>query len=164
MQIFAPIPDPLRADAARLWWRSFGRDARLMGGRRSGIDHSRGAVAVRGGRIAGVIGLRDGAGGFAPPSRGPLALIFRPAPPTADLVIDGICVDRAMRRTGTGAALIQSALAQARRAGRPGLRAEVAASNRAALAFYRKAGFVEIGRGRYGWPWVGQVVMLRRAA
>lgn len=144
--------------AGRLWRRHFGHIG--LGG----FDAANGGVAVGAGRVLGVIGFRDHRGGFAQPGRGVSAAlagaIYRPAPATADLVIDGIAVRRP--RCGHGRALMEAAVAQARARGRAGLRAEVALRNRGALAFYRKLGFVEEARGRYGWPWTGIVVILRR--
>ena len=83
----------------------------------------------------------------------------RPAfAPTGDLVIDGLAVTDT--RQGTGRALIEAGALVAARDGRPGLRAEVRARNRGALAFYDRVGFSDRGRGRYGLPWWGQVHLL----
>ncbi|WP_221035974.1 GNAT family N-acetyltransferase [Paracoccus siganidrum] len=156
MQILSPIPDAILPQAGRLWRRHFGGLGRVRGFRAAN-----GAVALQGGRVLGVIGFRDAGGGFATWRAGLAAILFRPAPPTGDLVIDGI-VARLPRR-GIGRALVARAEAEARARGRPGLRAEVAAGNRAALAFYRRLGFVEETRGRFGWPWTGTVLVLRKA-
>lgn len=156
MQILSPIPDAALPAATRLWWRHFGlpRPCPVL---RMRAGH--GIAALDGsGNVLGVLGLRDAAGGF-PASRLPLPL-FRAAPPTADLVIDGIAVRR-MRR-GTGRALVARALLEAEWRGHPGLRAEVRLRNCGALEFWRRLGFAEIARGRFGWPWTGQVVVLRR--
>ena len=146
------------SEAGRLWRRHFGHIG--LGGCKA----EKGAVAVSAGQVQGVIGFRDHRGGFAQPGRGALValaeMLYRPAPSTADLVIAGIAVRRP--RCGYGRALIAQAVTQAQLRGRAGLRAEVALRNRRALAFYRKLGFVEEGRGRYGWPWTGIVVILRR--
>jgi ribosomal-protein-alanine N-acetyltransferase len=50
------------------------------------------------------------------------------------------------RRQGHGSALLQAALAAARRAGAARMFLEVAADNAAALSLYRRAGFGELGR------------------
>lgn len=158
MQITTPIPDRHSAAAARLWWT---RLAPLGGGRVPAIRACHGIAAIGAdGRLAGVAGFRDGDGGFLAETPMLARLLFRPAPPTPDLVIDGIAVDGPRR--GTGRALLEAAAAVARRGGRPGLRAEVELRNRPAMLFYRAAGFAEIGRGRYGWPWSGPVAILRR--
>ena len=154
MQILSPIPDPLLPAAGRLWWRHFGNPLIRV----RGFSAANGAVALRGRQVAGVIGWRDHQGGFLQGGSGLVALLYRPAPPTADLVIDGIAV--ACPREGLGRALIARAEAEARTRQRLGLRAEVAARNAAALAFYGDLGFQEQGRGRFGWPWTGQVLLL----
>nr|WP_272874538.1 GNAT family N-acetyltransferase [Paracoccus shandongensis] len=130
-------------------------------GRAPGIRACHGIAAIGpDGRLAGVAGFRDHEGGFLAETPVLARLLFRPAPATPDLVIDGLVVDRP--RHGTGRALLEAAAGIACRSGRPGLRAEVALRNRPALAFYAAAGFAEIGRGRYGWPWSGPVAILRR--
>ena len=156
MQILSPIPDPFLPAAGRLWWRHFG--VPLM--RPRGFAAANGAVALLGGQVAGVIGWRDHRGGFLQGGTGLALCLYRPAPPTADLVIDGIAV--ACRRKGLGRALIARAGAEAQTRHRPGLRAEVSLRNAAALAFYRDLGFYEQGRGRFGWPWSGQVLLMVR--
>ncbi|SNR39500.1 GNAT family N-acetyltransferase [Paracoccus sediminis] len=158
MQIATPIPDRHLAGAARLWWGAFAPPLR---GPSPPIRASHGIAAIGpGGSVAGVAGFRDHEGGLL--SRPPVLarLLFRPAPPTGDLVIDGIVVDRL--RHGTGRALLDAAARVARRAGRPALRAEVELRNRPAMAFYAATGFAEIGRGDFGWPWSGPVAILRR--
>lgn len=141
-----------------LWWRRFG----LRGIRRSHrpVRAENGAVALDDqNRLRGVMGLRNGAGGFLrhPPRRA--RLLFRGAPATDDLVIDGILSLEGRR--GIGAALLGESIARARQEGRPGIRVEVQARNRTALAFYARQGFAEVLRGRYAWPWSGTVIVLR---
>lgn len=155
MKILTPIPATLLPEASALWRSRF----RPVG--RGRICPGHGVVAVdTAGRLAGVMGLRDAAGGFWQPRRGQgLTLLFRACPPTADLVIDGIVAARL--RGGAGRALIAAGLAYAGRCGHPGLRAEVQTRNRPALDFYRALGFVEVARGRYGWPWGGTIAVMR---
>jgi GNAT superfamily N-acetyltransferase len=155
MHILTPIPANLLPEASGLWRSQF----RPLG--RGRICPGHGIVAVdKAGRLAGVMGLRDAAGGFWQPLRRQgLTLLFRACPPTEDLVIDGIVSARL--RGGAGRALIAAGLAQARLRGHPGLRAEVQTCNRAALDFYRALRFSEIARGRYGWPWGGPVSVMR---
>lgn len=155
MQILCPIPDAILPRAGGLWWKHFGGC-----GRPRGFRAGNGVVALSANGVAGVMGLRDHEGGFAMAGPGLAALLFRPAPPTADLVIDGIVTQP--RRQGTGRLLLAHAEAQARLRGRPGLRAEVAARNRGAVLFYRSQGFSEECRGRFGWPWTGMVLVLRK--
>ncbi len=158
VQITTPIPDRHLAQAARLWGRAFVPGAGAMTPR---IRPCHGIAAIGAdGLLGGVAGFRDQDGGLLADLPLSARLLFRSAPPTADLVIDGIVV--ACPRKGIGRALLQEAAALALGSGRPGLRAEVALRNRSAMAFYAAAGFVEIGRGRYGWPWSGPVAILRR--
>lgn len=56
-----------------------------------------------------------------------------------------IAVDPALRGAGLGAALLEDALHQAAAAGRACLRLEVRQDNVAAIALYRRAGFVPFG-------------------
>lgn len=161
MRICHPIPDQSLPDAARLWCARFSAG---LGRRRARASHAIVALSAQG-QVIGVAGLRDEAGGFLAdgPKMGVMALaalLYRPAPPTGDLVIDGITA--ALRRRGVGRALIAKAGQIAHARGRAGLRAEVRLRNFDALAFYRALGFAEETRGRFGWPWSGVVVVLRR--
>lgn len=158
MKILSPIPAPAMPEAARLWWAHFGLRPRARPRR---MRPAQGLAALdEGGQVLGVMGLRDTEGGFLAEEGGRMLLwLYRPAPPTADLVIDGIAVGAPRR--GTGRALVEGARAEARRRGRPGLRAEVRLRNPGALAFWQSLGFVEVTRGRYGWPWGGRVAVMR---
>ncbi|MDP0927481.1 GNAT family N-acetyltransferase [Paracoccus onubensis] len=155
MKIYAPIPETILPEAAGLWHSAFGhRRGKLR------VCPENAIVVISSDGLEGVVGLRDDKGGFltTPP---PLSrILFRPAPPTSDLVLDGIVVRH--RRRGYGRALVAAAEIEARHRCRPGLRAEVVLRNRSALAFYQRLGFVEETRGWYGWPWSGRVVVLRK--
>ncbi|WP_372802263.1 GNAT family N-acetyltransferase [Paracoccus seriniphilus] len=158
IDIHHPVPDCVMADAAALWWRGFGI---WTGGQAAipAMDAAHGMVAMQGDQLVGVAGIRDGDGGFLKKIPRFAALAYRAAPATSDMVIDGI-IAREMRQ-GTGRALIGALVELARQRGMGGLRAEVQKSNRGARQFYASLGFVEVGRGRYGWPWTGQVLLLR---
>ncbi|SIS80644.1 GNAT family N-acetyltransferase [Paracoccus saliphilus] len=155
MKICAPVPDAVLPQAVSLWRSAFG-------GREAAIPaRAENAIAVmRGEVIEGIVGLRDDRGGFLAVTPPLMRLLFRPAPPTADLVLDGIVVRQSRR--GFGRALVAAAEAEARRRRRHGLRAEVRLRDRGAVAFYRSLGFVEETRGRYGWPWSGKVAVMRK--
>lgn len=158
IRMASPIPAHALEDAAALWWRHFGG----WGGV-GPCRAERGVVALDdAGRVLGVAGLRDAGGGFAPERGGLLRHLFRAAPATGDLVVDGIAVVQGRR--GIGRALLAEADRQAVLRGRPGLRVEVRASNAPARAFYEATGFQEETRGRFGLPWWGQVLVLRRDA
>jgi ribosomal protein S18 acetylase RimI-like enzyme len=58
----------------------------------------------------------------------------------------GMLVDRAWRGRGVGSALVHAAINQSREQGLHKLSLEVFAHNTAAIALYRKCGFVEEGR------------------
>lgn len=57
-----------------------------------------------------------------------------------------VSVDPSSRRRGVGSALLAALLAAAARSGCARAALEVSARNAAALAFYRRAGFVVVGR------------------
>ncbi|MCW5772245.1 MAG: GNAT family N-acetyltransferase [Rhodospirillaceae bacterium] len=67
-----------------------------------------------------------------------------PAGEAVDLVAIGVLP--AQRRSGCGIALLENCAARARSAGAHRLLLEVADDNAAAIALYRRAGFVEAGR------------------
>lgn len=158
LRLSYPVPDAVSQQAAALWWHSFGP---WRGSTRSPeMSPSHAIVALDDeDAVWGVIGLRDAKGGFL--LRIPLLarLVYRGGPPTADLLIDGIVVRKT--RMGTGRSLVAAAAKLARDRGHPVLRAEVKSRNRTALAFYDSLGFKLVGCGRYGWPWSGQVLILR---
>ena len=155
MKICAPIPEALLPEATALWRSSF---ARFPGRVRVCAENA--IVVTSQERLEGIVGLRDHRGGFLVTSHSLARFLFRPAPPTTDLVLDGIVVRR--QRHGFGRALVSAAEEEARLRNRPGLRAEVRLRNRKALRFYRQLGFVEETRGWFGWPWSGRVVVLRK--
>lgn len=153
-----PIPPKLLPAAVGLWRCHFGPRGAGEASARHGV-----IVLDDMGGLAGVMGLRDACGGFwRSNGRSPLERLYRAGPDSMDLVIDGIAADRPGR--GAGRALVAAALAMARLRGYPGLRAEVRRSNRTARAFYHALGFVETGRGRFGFPWDGMVLILRLSA
>ncbi len=80
-----------------------------------------------------------------------------------DLEILTVVVAQARRRAGIGAALVEAATAEARTRRCERVLLEVRASNAAALALYRRAGFTEDGlrRGYYSDPTEDAVLMSR---
>jgi ribosomal protein S18 acetylase RimI-like enzyme len=87
-------------------------------------------VAVAGGQVIGLLHVEASRHGFG------------------DV---GMLVDRGWRGRGVGSALVQAAIAAAREAGLHKLSLEVFAHNTAAIALYRRCGFVPEGRrvGQY---------------
>lgn len=156
MKVCVPVPETMLSEATGLWRSAFGnRHGKVL---RARAENAIAVVSQDG--LEGIVGLRDHRGGFLTVSSPLSRFLFRPAPPTADLVLDGIVVRR--RRRGYGRALVAAAEAEARHRHRPGLRAEVRLRNLSALAFYHRLGFVEETRGWYGWSWSGRVVVLRK--
>lgn len=172
MRLGMGIAPGSRLAAAALWWRGMGRQVLPHAAPRAGIGWTRRAlrpqaglwVHDRRGRLVGLAGLRDGAGGLIDwqvplsPLLGPLAgglgraglLLWRAGPPTADLVLDGLAVHPRAARAGVARALLRAALAEAAVRGRPGLTVEVLAANRPARALYASEGFVTVARHRLG--------------
>lgn len=157
--LILPVPEGLHREALHLWWQSFGPPGIRPGSRPIRPENTLVAIG-RDGVLAGVMGLRDSRGGFL--AKAPAcAILYRPAPATEDLIVDGIVVSD--RRRGIGQALLSEGVRRARANHHLGLRAEVQARNHAARAFYAANGFHEVSKGWFGWPWSGKVLILRRA-
>lgn len=75
------------------------------------------------------------------------ALVFCSASP-GEWEVENIVVDRALRRQGIGQALLRELATRAKERGALRFHLEVRASNAAAIALYRKLGFVETTRRR----------------
>lgn len=76
--------------------------------------------------------------------------VTMPAVDEAHLLVIGVAPER--QRAGLGSRLLDLLCAEARAAGMARLLLEVRPSNAAAVAFYRHAGFAEIGRRRGYYP------------
>ena len=94
--------------------------------------------------MASLLGMPGAFATLAPEGAG--MALSRVAADEAELLT--IAVRPGSRRLGIGRALLADAIAHCRALGANRLTLEVAEDNRAALAFYRSAGFVEIGRRR----------------
>ncbi|MGW9628120.1 GNAT family N-acetyltransferase [Microbacterium sp. NPDC055312] len=66
------------------------------------------------------------------------------------LVLDGICVDQAVRGRGIGSSLLSAAADKARRMGARTVNLSVIDRNRRARALYERQGFTPVGRGALG--------------
>jgi ribosomal-protein-alanine N-acetyltransferase len=77
---------------------------------------------------------------------GPPAGFLLAQPVVDELHVLLVVVAPAWRRRGGGAALLAAALGAARAAGLAAVHLEVRAGNEAALALYRRAGFLAVGR------------------
>jgi ribosomal-protein-alanine N-acetyltransferase len=72
-----------------------------------------------------------------------------------------LAVAPAVRRRGIAAALLRSAMARVRADGATAMFLEVATGNAAALALYRREGFVEVGRRRRYYADSSDALVLR---
>ena len=120
---------PVRSEAVADWWLA--------------AEHELGAwVAVHGERVVGHVALHPAAGAGLPgwqqaTGRGPDGLA----------VVSRLFTDRSL--PGAGAALLEEAVAQARAAGRePVLQVD---PDSAALDWYRRRGWREVGTARQTW-------------
>ena len=77
-------------------------------------------------------------------------VVTMPAVDEVHLLVIGVAPDR--QRAGLGSALLAHACHEAREAGCGRMLLEVRPSNAAAVAFYRRRDFVEIGRRRGYYP------------
>lgn len=157
------LPMSLRRDAANLIWETFGPSIRRRVSDRAGVALVRRTMARdriiaavdASGRLVGLTGLRGAEGGLIdlPPR-----VVWRSfwTRRTTDMVLDSLVVTAGMRGGGVGRALIDAALAVAAAQGYPGLRAEVARKNQAAIGLYRAAGFFPVSCGP-------RIVVLRRS-
>jgi ribosomal protein S18 acetylase RimI-like enzyme len=75
-----------------------------------------------------------------------IAGYVRPNKPGGVLYVYGIAVDRAMRGRGVGHALLEETIARATSEGLRAITLQVSTANRAAIALYRRCGFVILRR------------------
>jgi ribosomal-protein-alanine N-acetyltransferase len=81
-----------------------------------------------------------------------------------ELKINNLAIRRDQRRRGLGDRMLLALLARARELGCETAQLEVRPSNRAALALYRKHGFVEVGRRKNYYRVEGEdAILLERA-
>lgn len=99
-----------------------------------------------------------GAFGLWSPARG--LVLARAAAGESEILTLAVTPDA--RRQGLGAELLGTAMQTALLHGATEMFLEVAAGNTAALALYRAAGFVEVGRRRHYYGDVNDALVLRR--
>ena len=168
------LPDPLRADAARLYWQAFGSKLGAVMGpepramrfliRVIRADQVITAVSADG-RLLGIAGFKTPRGGFAGGQADDLRAIYGPFGSwwrrtllgwlSGDVdnerfLLDGLCVDAPARGQGLGAALLNAICAEAHLRGFPAVRLDVIASNTRAIALYRRLGFAVTGHQNIG--------------
>lgn len=168
------LPEPLRAEAARLYWQAFGgKLGRVMGPdakahsfleRVIRADHA--VVALDDtGRLLGLAGFKTPIGGFAGgdwadmrQSYGvfgsawralPLALLSRDVD-NDRFLLDGICVAAKARGHGVGSALLAAIEDEARARGYAYVRLDVIDSNWRARALYERLGFMAVKTDQLG--------------
>lgn len=174
MQIVHSLPEPLRLDAARLYWQAFGgKLGQVLGPERlalvfleRSIETAHAMVALGDdGALLGLIGFRSSRGGFVESSLetlvrvyGPLGGLWRWAAMRAlvseidndRLLIDGICVLRDARGRGIGTALIEALAASPVARGYAEMRLDVIDTNIRARALYDRLGFHAVRTERLG--------------
>ncbi len=168
------LPDPLRADAARLYWQAFGAKlGRVMGPEPQAMrfliqvmraDQVITALGPDGG-LLGIAGFKTPKGGFASGQPGDLRTVYGPIGALwretllgwlADEVdnerflLDGLCVDAPMRGQGLGAALLEFICTEARVRGYQAVRLDVVDTNPRAIALYKRLGFDVAGQQNIG--------------
>ena len=168
------LPDPLRADAARLYWQAFGgKLGKVLGPEPRAMrflervirsDH---VVAALGpdGALLGIAGFKTPAGSFATGHAADLAAIYGDLGAiwrrlllgwlSGDVdnhrfLLDGICVEALARSQGLGSALLEAVCAEARKRGYAEVRLDVIDTNWRAIALYKRLGFEVRGRQSIG--------------
>ncbi len=159
------LPEPLRAEAAALYWQAFGgKLGRVMGPELRALrflervirpDHVLVALAEDG-RLLGLAGFKSPEGGFASGEPEDLRALYgrmgalwrvrliQALEQEVDndrFLLDGICVAREARGLGIGAALLAAFCAEGRRRGYMAARLDVVDTNGRARALYEREGF-----------------------
>lgn len=173
LRIDVGFRDEERDRVAELYWEAFGRKLRPgfadeptgCSVLRDALRPDRVLVARDAGRVVGVCGFSRSGAGVADLSwsrlrkslpvfsalRAILVLSVLSRPGRTDsLVLDGICVDRAVRGRGIGSSLLHAAADEARRNGASTVSLSVVDTNPRARALYDRLGFLPTGRGELG--------------
>ena len=168
------LPEPLRADAARLYWQAFGGKLGLVLGpepramrflmRVIRADQVIIALGPQG-QLLGIAGFKTPKGGFASGRAEDLRAMYgsfgawwrktllswlSDDVDNNRFLLDGLCVDAPAQGQGLGTALLKAICAEARLRGYPALRLDVVESNRRAIALYRRLGFEVTDRQTIG--------------
>ncbi|MEM6784059.1 MAG: GNAT family N-acetyltransferase [Bacteroidota bacterium] len=169
------LPEPMRADAVRLYDEAFGAKYAVAipdGDQRLGLLHDALTLgfafgAVVEGRLAGLAGYKTEAGALTDGLtyralvrrcgvvRGTwAALVFsfyeRGLNP-GELLMDGIVVDAEMRGRGIGTLLLEAMAEHARSTGHRALRLDVIETNPDARRLYERRGFVPTETSSFGY-------------
>jgi len=173
VQIAHGLPDALRADAVRLYWQAFGgKLGTVMGPEPRALafldrvmraDHA--FVAVKDGRLLGMVGFKTPKGSFAGGAMADLVAVYgwlgaawRAAllellnrdVDNERFLLDGICVAADARSQGIGARLLAAIEAEAVVRGYASVRLDVIGENWRARALYERQGFVVVRTDRLG--------------
>ena len=168
------LPPGQKSQAAALYWQAFGGKLdRVMGPEPRAIgfltrvirpDHVIVALDAKG-NVVGLAGFKTHRGAFAGGSTADMRAIYGRWGATwraailwllqrevdnRHFLLDGICVDRSVRNSGIGTALLAAICAEARRRGYPGVRLDVIDTNFRARALYERNGFVTTGTQSLG--------------
>ena len=168
------LPEPLRAEAAALYWQAFGGklgpvmgpDARAERFLSRVIRADHALVALdEAGRLLGLAGFKTPAGSFAGGTaadmrgvyglagmawRLPLLAMLSREVDNDRFLLDGICVAAEARGGGVGSALLAAIEEEARARGYGYVRLDVIDSNWRARALYERLGYMAIKTERIG--------------
>lgn len=175
IQVYRGLPEPLRGDAARLYWQAFGgKLGPVMGPEPRALtflerairgDHVIVAVGDHG-QLLGMAGFKTPAGSFAGGGPGDLRAaygwtgalwrewVLRLLSNEIDndrFLIDGICVQSGMRGQGLGTRLLQALCDEALDRGYDYIRLDVINTNWRARALYEREGFLAVKSEPIGW-------------
>jgi ribosomal protein S18 acetylase RimI-like enzyme len=160
------LPDPLRPQAAALYWQAFGgKLGRVLGPDRKALaflqrvmraDHCLAAYDSAG-QLVGLAGFKTPRGNFAGGSDTDLraiygafggrwrAMVLRLLGSDVDttrFLLDGLCVSDTAQGQGVGTALLEAIVSEGRARGFHAVRLDVVDTNQRARALYERCGFV----------------------
>ena len=185
------LPDHLRPQAARLYWQAFGGKLGLVLGpepralrfleRVMRLDHVIAAIGPDK-ALLGIAGFKTPDGSFATGKASDLTAVYglwggfwrrlllgwlSDDVDNDRFLLDGLCVEAAMRSRGLGAALLDAVADEGRARGYTEVRLDVIDTNWRALALYKRLGFVatrhqNIGLLRHVFGFSSATTMVRR--
>lgn len=188
LTILHHLPPSLRDQAALLYWQAFGAKlGRVMGPEARALrllsrimrnDHA--IIAMAGDRLVGLVGYKTPRGAFANGTFGDLwavygtgglwrAAVLRLLVRDVDnerFLLDGLCVDPALRGQGVGTALLDAVAIEAGARGYRAVRLDVVDTNPRARALYLREGFhvvktTQMGVLRHVFGFASSTTMVR---
>lgn len=159
------LPEPLRADAARLYWQAFGGklgwvmgpEPRALRFLQRVMRSDQVIVAISpDGKLLGIAGFKTPKGSFASGQSADLTAIYgliggswrqivlgllSDGVDNDRFLLDGLCVDAGARGRGLGSALLAAICDEAHQRGFHHVRLEVIDTNWRAIALYKRLGF-----------------------